>query len=273
MTASAHVGGTIAGGGAEAVSVRRRGHRSALTLGLLGILAAIGIAGLTSLGVWQLDRLSWKLGLIKRVEQRAAHAVPVPLPLRSAWSQVNDANDSYRRVSASGRFLHDRETLVQAVTDEGAGYWVVTPLRTDDGTTVLVNRGFVPPDRHDLAARAAGNSAGAVQIVGLMRMTEPKGGFLRANDPAAGRWYSRDVAAIAAARDLRDVAPFFIDADAAPNPGGWPKGGLTVISFHNNHLVYALTWFTLALMLAGASVMVARDEWRLRRKRLDTGIS
>ena len=79
-------------------------------------------------------------------------------------------------------------------------------------------------------------------------MTEPGGGFLRANDPAANRWYSRDVAAIAAARGLGRTAPYFVDADAAPNPGGLPVGGLTVVKFPDNHLVYALTWFALMLL-------------------------
>ena len=83
-------------------------------------------------------------------------------------------------------------------------------------------------------------------VTGLLRASEPGGGFLRANDPARDRWYSRDVAAIARARGLGEVAPFFIDADATPNPGGYPVGGLTVVAFRNDHLVYALTWFGLA---------------------------
>jgi surfeit locus 1 family protein len=103
-------------------------------------------------------------------------------------------------------------------------------------------------------------------VTGLLRITEPKGGFLRANDPAAERWYSRDVAAIAAARGLADAAPYFIDADAAPNPGGLPVGGLTIVAFPNSHLVYAITWYGLAVMLAGAVLYVVRDERRVRSK-------
>lgn len=269
MTAPALAGATTGIGDDSHVT---RIRRPAWALGLLSIVSIAGIAGFTALGVWQLHRLTWKLDLVARVEQRV-HAAPVPLLARTAWPQVSDANDSYRRVSASGRFLHDRETLVQAVTDEGPGYWVVTPLKMDDGIVVLINRGFIPPNRRDPATRAAGNPPGPVQVTGLMRMTEPKGGFLRTNDPAADRWYSRDVAAIAAARNLQDVAPFFVDADTMSVPGGWPKGGMTKISFDNNHLVYAVTWFTLALMLAGASVMVAREEWQKLRKKPDIRIS
>jgi surfeit locus 1 family protein len=232
------------------------------------MLALLGVTGLMALGVWQLERRVWKLQLIDQVEQRI-HAAPVAVPAPETWPQINAADDAYLRVSASGRFLNDRETLVQAVTERGSGYWVITPFRTVQGFTVLINRGFVAPDLRDPAKRVAGRIAGDTVITGLVRMTEPKGGFLRANDPAAGRWYSRDVAAIAAARGLSDVAPFFIDADATPNPGGWPVGGLTVIAFPNNHLVYALTWFGLALMLIGAMAFVAHDEWRFRRGRLD----
>ena len=99
--------------------------------------------------------------------------------------------------------------------------------------------------------------AGPVTVTGLLRVTEPEGIFLRANDPAAERWYSRDVAAIAARRGLRTTAPYFIDADAAS--GGYPVGGLTVIAFRNNHLAYALTWFALAAFCGWACWRVVRD--------------
>ena len=174
------------------------------------------------------------------------------------WGRVGPG-DAYRHVRLSGTFLHAQETPVQAVTEEGAGFWVLTPLRRPDDSLVLVNRGFVPGDRKDPATRPDGQVAGETTVTGLLRLTEPGGAFLRANAPQAGRWYSRDVAAIAAARGLPDLAPYFVDADALPgNPGGLPVGGLTVIAFPDNHLVYAVTWFGMALMLAGACVYVLR---------------
>ncbi len=171
-------------------------------------------------------------------------------------------SDEYRHVRITGQFLNDRETLVQAVTELGGGFWVMTPFRTDQGFVVLVNRGFVPPDRRDAASRPAGQIAGEAQVTGLLRITEPKGGFLRHNAPAQDRWYSRDVAAIAAARGLRDVAPYFIDAEAAGASDQAPRGGLTVIAFPNSHLVYALTWFGLACMLGAALFFVRVGETR-----------
>lgn len=238
--------------------------RPVWALALFGLLALAGIAGLTALGVWQLERRVWKLDLIERVDARI-HASPVPAPGPEAWPSVTAASDEYRRVGVTGRFLNDRETLVQAVSDLGGGFWVMTPLVTDRGFTVLVNRGFVPPEKRDPATRAEGQPQGEVTVAGLLRISEPKGGFLRSNDPAAGRWYSRDVAAIAAAKGLEQVAPYFIDADATRNPGGWPVGGLTVVSFPNSHLGYALTWFALDLMLIGAVLFVIRSEMRRRR--------
>jgi surfeit locus 1 family protein len=245
-------------------SERTRSPRSPATLVLLCLCAASGIVGLTALGVWQLERRTWKLDLIQKVESRV-HAAPVSAPGRATWPAVNAADDEYKRVTASGHFLNDHETLVQAVTERGTGFWVLTPLLTDGGFTVLINRGFVPATRRDPASRAEGQISGEAAVTGLLRISEPKGGFLRSNDPAADRWYSRDVAAISAARGLTDTAPYFIDADATPNPGGLPVGGLTVIAFRNTHLVYALTWFALALMLTVFTIRVAREELRIRR--------
>jgi surfeit locus 1 family protein len=204
-----------------------------------------------ALGGWQVERRAWKLGLIRRIDARV-HAAPVAMPLRDG--QVDGA---YRHVTTRGVFVHDAETLVRASTQLGPGWWVMTPLRTVDGT-VLVNRGFVPPERRGSQTRRKGDPAGMVTVTGLLRTSEPGGSFLHGNDPSAGRWYSRDVAAIARARGVGRVALLFLDADATPNRGGYPIGGLTVIAFSNNHLSYALTWFALAGLSLAAGVLLLR---------------
>lgn len=220
--------------------------------------ALIAAMALAALGVWQLERRVWKHELIAAVDARIA-AAPVAAPGPDAWPGIDAKRDAYRRVTATGVFRDDRETLVQAVTDRGAGFWVLTPLETP-GFTLLVNRGFVPTNRRDPETRAAGNVAGTAAVTGLLRMTEPGGAFLRTNDPAAGRWYSRDVAEIAKARGLARTAPYFVDADAKPNPGGYPVGGLTVVQFRDHHMVYALTWFALCAL----SLFFAWRLWRIR---------
>jgi len=193
------------------------------------------------------------LDLIERVDARI-HAPAVQAPGPADWPSVSAARDAYRHVRLTGHFLNDRETLVSATTELGIGYWVMTPLETDRGFVVLVNRGFVPPERSRPTSRIAGQIDGPTEVTGLLRLSEPGGGFLRANAPSAGLWYSRDVSAIAAAKALTEVAPYFVDADRNGAMRDGPVGGLTVVAFPNNHLVYALTWFALALMsIAGAA--------------------
>ncbi len=263
MTSGREVRPQATGGIGTEPEIKRR---SWVTLAALGVAALVVFAALVALGTWQVYRLSWKLDLIARVDARvAAPATPPPPPVD--WATVTADTDAYRHILARGTFLNDRETDVQAVTERGAGFWVMTPLRTDTGFTVLVNRGFVPEDRREPASRPLGQVGGETSVTGLLRVTEPGGAFLRHNDPAHDRWYSRDIAAIAAARGLGSVAPYFIDADPTPNPGGYPVGGLTVVAFPNNHLVYAITWYAMAAMLAGAVVWVARDERASRRRR------
>ena len=228
---------------------------SRIAVACLGLFVA---ACTCALGVWQVERRTWKLALIAQVEARI-HAAPEPLPPPSTWPGVTAEQDAYRRVKVTGTFDHACETHVQALTELGAGSWVVTPLLTDQGA-VLVNRGYVPAERRDSKTREGAQTQGSVTVTGLIRMTEPNGGFLRTNDPAAGRWYSRDVGAIARACHGLVAAPFFIDADATPNPGGFPIGGLTVVSFQNSHLGYAITWFTLAILSLAGTVLMLRAE-------------
>lgn len=224
------------------------------------LLGAGLLAGFMALGIWQVERLAWKRELIARVDARVS-APAMPWEMAAA---LPPAEAEYRHVSLTGHFDHDRETLVKAVTELGGGFWVLTPLTTPEGEVVLINRGFVPAERRDPATRPEGQVGGGVSLQGLMRLTEPGGAFLRRNDPAADRWYSRDIAAIATARGLGPVAPVFMDADATAQPGGLPVGGLTVIRFRNTHLSYALTWFALAAMVAGGMVILIRHERRLR---------
>jgi surfeit locus 1 family protein len=213
---------------------------------LLCIAATIGF---TALGVWQIERRAWKLDLIARVEARL-HAPPVAPPPAQRWSAVTALGDEYRRLRLRGHFLHDRTTLVDALTERGAGFWVLTPLVTQDGV-ILVNRGFVPSDQK----RGFACPQGDVKLTGLLRMPEVGGRFLRPNGPKADLWYSRDVQAIAKRRGLGSVAPFFVDADATTNTA-YPVGGLTVVRFRNEHLIYALTWLALACLAAVGAGLV-----------------
>lgn len=222
----------------------------------LPALCVLGLILFTALGIWQVERRIWKLDLIVRVDQRINGPAVAPPDIKS-WASLSPKAVEYGRVATTGRFLHEKETLVDALTARGPGWWVVTPLQTEAGT-ILVNRGFVPPMKAAPSARAAGQIGGAVRVDGLLRLSEPGGRFLRPNRPAENRWYSRDVAAIATARQIAHVAPYFIDAGPKRNPGGLPIGGMTVVQFRNTHLIYAVTWFGLAVLSLIGLVLVRK---------------
>jgi surfeit locus 1 family protein len=249
-------------------------QRSAAARVALAVCAVLAFAGFVALGTWQVERRAWKLDLIARVDQRV-HAPAGAPPARGEWPATNVANDEYRHVRLAGTFVHDKEALVQASTRLGAGFWVLTPLRAADGLVPPEARARRVRTARERQARTAPEPQGETTVTGLLRLSEPKGGFLRKNDPTADRWFSRDVQAIAAARGLAaaDVAPYFVDAEAAPtapatpaaasaaaDAPAWPVAGLTVIAFPNSHLVYALTWYGLALMVLVAAWFVRRGE-------------
>ena len=213
----------------------------------LTIACALLFAILCGLGTWQLERLQWKLALIATVNGHMA-APPVPLDQIAAM-KPDDAQ--YRHVTLKGQFDHSKEAYI-FTTDAGAAvYHVLTPFKTDDGRLLMVDRGEVPKEKLDPATRAGGNPAGEVQITGVWRAPDAPGLFTPPPDMGKRIWYARDLGAIAAADHLTLAAPVVIEADASPNPGGWPKGGQTVVSFRNQHLSYAVTWFGLAIVLLG----------------------
>jgi surfeit locus 1 family protein len=251
-------------GGAEITSPVA--PRSSKARWLAATCALLLCLGFIALGSWQVFRLQWKLDLIARVERRV-HAPAIAIPPAAAWPAVNKQADEYRHVHVSGLWMEGADALVQATTDLGSGYWLLSPLCTAEGI-VFVNRGFVAPSRPRPAHHAAAcpTSGETVSVTGLLRLPEPGGGFLRSNDPAHDKWYSRDIAALSTARGLTAVAPFFIDQEAAATPAlpNDPVGGLTVLSFTNNHLVYALTWFGMALLAAAGGWLLLRENKRSR---------
>jgi surfeit locus 1 family protein len=152
----------------------------------LALAAVVFFSLFVALGTWQVERRTWKLDLIWRVQYRV-HAPPGAPPVTAEWSRLTAANSEYRHLRLSGTFLNDSETLVQALTELGSGFWVLTPLRQADGSLILVNRGFVPPERRDRTAHGAGEPTTEATLTGLLRITEPRGSFLRANDPTHDR--------------------------------------------------------------------------------------
>jgi surfeit locus 1 family protein len=170
----------------------------------------------------------------------------------------------YRRVEMRGRFENTKEAYVFGTGAQGVPvYHVLTPFLLDDGRTLLVDRGIVPEHLRDPRRRSAGQLQDQQQIVGIWRIPDSPGLFTPAPDLVKRRWYARDVEGIAKAEHLKLAAPVVVEADATPNPGSWPKGGQTVVTFRNEHLQYAITWFALAAVTLGGWIAYHVSQGRL----------
>lgn len=232
----------------------------------VGLLVAIGIALviLLSLGTWQVSRLQWKQDLLAEIEARRQAPPATRAEVETAIAAGTDID--YLPATVSGTFDHADEQYFFA-TDEGAvGYHVYTPLTLADGRVVFVNRGFVPDALKDPARRAEGQAAGPVTITGLARarLAAKPSWVVPDNEPAKKLYFWKDLDAMAAEAGIPTgrLVPFFVDADATPNPGGWPKGGVTQLDLPNNHLSYAVTWYGLAAVLIVVSVLAFRRKAR-----------
>ena len=226
------------------------------------------IAILIGLGKWQLDRKVWKENLVATVSTRTERP-PEALAPRSEWERLKPDTSEYTRVAFPAEFLDGQEAYAYTAgsslrTDvEGQGFWVFAPARLAGGSIVLINRGFVPTGSKDPATRTEGKPRGSVDIVGYMRWPETRGLFTPPDDVKNNVWYVRDPKAMSEAHKWTVAASFYIDQEAPVPPGGLPKPGKIEVKMPNKHLEYALTWFGLALALAG--VYVAWLAGRLRR--------
>jgi len=212
---------------------------------------------MVGLGVWQLQRMEWKADLIARLQSR----MTMP-PLDAQGVAADPKAAEYRKVRLTGSFLHDQELhLLARSLNRNVGLQVVTPLKLESGEVVLFNRGWVPERLKDPARRAAGQVAGTVTVEGVVRLSEAdvKSWFVPDNKPERNVWLTMDVATMRRTAGLAEAPAlkadqWFVAADAAPNPGGFPIGGQTRVNLPNDHLQYSITWFLLALTLVGVYV-------------------
>jgi surfeit locus 1 family protein len=220
---------------------------------LSAALALLGFAILIALGTWQVERLHWKEALI--AERAARLALP---PLAAATAPDDPAAFDLRRVRLAGTFVEGRELVYGPRAHNGQSGWrVIVPLKLDDGSYALVDRGWVPDDRKDPRTRA-GAPAGRVEIVGILRTSGRRGAFTPDDDPARGQWYTADVARMAAHLGLAPVRPWLVEAGPAPNSRGFPIGGGTLAPLPNDHLQYAITWYLLAVALVVIYILANR---------------
>jgi surfeit locus 1 family protein len=215
---------------------------------------------LIGLGTWQVQRLHWKEALLAQMN---ANLSAPPLTLGEIL-KLPQADAQYHHVALEGRFDNSKEAYAFA-TDEGgaAVYHVLTPLILADGRALIVDRGMIPQNLRDPKTRAAGELEGEQHVTGVWRTPDAANLFTPKPDLKKHLWFARDVKAMAELDHLVLVAPVVVEADATPNPGGWPKGGQTVVSLPNNHLQYAITWYLMALGLLAVYLAWHRQKGRL----------
>lgn len=228
------------------------------------IALAVAFVILIGLGTWQVERLQWKEGLIAEIEAR--RTAP-PMSVDRAAAVVSKGDDiDYRAISVSGHFDHGKERYFLATRDGEPGFYVYTPLILADGKIVFVNRGFVPDELKDPARRRQGEIEGDVTVTGLARakLVQKPSFMVPENEPAKNLFFWKDMDAMASSAgiDKTSVLPFFVDAGAAPNPGGYPIGGVTQVDLPNNHLSYAVTWYGLAAAMVVIAALAMRRKPR-----------
>lgn len=202
-------------------------------------------AVLIGLGTWQVKRLQWKTALLAQIESQMQKP-PVPLP----ETIENTAEWEYRRVTMVGHFIFEREFLVKPRTLDGVnGYHMVVPFNRLSGGIVMVNRGWISDALMSEAARPQGMQ----QIEGIVQKAHPTA-FTPKNNPARNDWYWADVGAMAVAAKLPSPAPVIV-AIATKERGVYPVGGKVQVNVRNDHLQYAIFWYTMAAVLLIMSLM------------------
>jgi cytochrome oxidase assembly protein ShyY1 len=250
----------------SAIKLRRSGGFAVFTF--------VMVALFVGLGLWQLQRRVEKHALIAALTERLA-AAPAPLPPRSQWRELTAERDEFRRVSFSASYAHLADAMVygsgSAVRDDisGPGTWAFLPARLSSGETVVVNTGFVPNTMQD---RGVEDRAVAplvmdrpVTLTGYLRFSERAGLLTPAEDPAKRLWFARDHLSMAQALSWGEVAPFYIDLEAPAPENGIPKPGALQVHLRDDHMQYAITWFSLA-----GAVVIAFLVW-LRGLRQPSG--
>ncbi len=209
-----------------------------------------GVAVLLALGVWQVQRLAWKEGVLAEITSRMA-AAPAEVP-----EAPNEAAHEYLRVAVAGTLLPDELHVYTSAPPRGVGYRVIAPMRLADGRRILLDRGFVPIEQKD-AARVAG----PIRVEGALLWPDETDGFTSPPDREKNVWFARDSALMAVALGTEPVMLVAAASDDPTAPLALPVG----VNIRNPHLGYAVTWFGLAAVWA---VMTGYLLWRIKRRTL-----
>ncbi len=204
-----------------------------------------GAAILISLGVWQIQRLAWKEGVIADIDARIA-ADPVPLP-----ADPDPVRDAYLPVTATGTPGDAYLRVLVSQKQIGAGYRIIRALRTDGGS-VLLDQGFLPAD----ATIDAMTPDAELTVVGNLRWPQETDSFTPPPDLAENIWFARDVPAMADALGTRPI--LVVQREAPETPGAITPLPVDTAAIPNDHLQYAITWFSLAAIWMAMTVFFLR---------------
>jgi cytochrome oxidase assembly protein ShyY1 len=239
-----------------------------------GLFTLAMLAVFVGLGLWQLQRRVEKHALIAALTERLADD-PVPLPRAAEWSGLSAGKDEFRRVSFTATYPRLPDAMVysagSAVRDDisGPGTWAFLPARLASGETVVINAGFVGNTMQDRSVedRAVTRlvSDRPVTLTGYIRFPEAAGLLTPAENPDKRLWFTRDHLAMATRLGWGQVAPFYIDLEKPVPENGIPKPGPLDVHLRDEHMQYAITWFSLAVAVAIAFIV-----WWRRQRRTGT---
>lgn len=209
------------------------------------VFGILGVAVLVWLGAWQVQRLAWKTAILDEIATRLA-AEPVAVP-----PDPDPERDAYLRVAAEGEIEPGELDIYTAGPGGGVGYRVIVPLLLRDGRRILLDRGFVP-----IGDKDAPRHLGPIEVEG--NLAWPREGEARP-DREKNIWLARDVPLMAGALD---TAPAMLVTAASDDPGA-PEPMPVTVNIPNDHLQYAITWFSLAMVWA---VMTGYLLYRIKRR-------
>jgi cytochrome oxidase assembly protein ShyY1 len=236
-----------------------------------GLFTLAMLAVFVGLGVWQLQRRAEKHALIAALTERLAGDT-VPLPLPSQWSALSPEKDEFRRVSFTAAYPRLPDAMVysagSAVREDisGPGTWAFLPARLASGETVVINAGFVANTMQDRGvedrAVARLSTDQPIMLTGYIRFPESAGLLTPAENPGKRLWFTRDHLAMAHRFGWGQVAPFYVDLEKPVPQTGIPKPGPLDVHLRDEHMQYAITWFSLAIAVAIAFIVW----WRRQRR-------
>jgi cytochrome oxidase assembly protein ShyY1 len=242
-----------------------------------GLFTLAMVAAFVALGLWQLQRRVEKHALIAALTERLA-AAPVSLPPPAQWQALTPMADEFRRVIFSATYAKPDAMVYasgSAIREDlsGPGTWAFLPARLPSGETVVVNTGFVENTMQDRAvedravARLVDNKP--VTLTGYLRFPESGGLFTPAANIGKRLWFARDVPDMAwqlgwgkgeNRQGEHRPAPFYIDLESPVPPNGIPKPGPLHVHLKDDHMQYAVTWFSLA-----SALIIAFGVWWRRK--------